>query len=342
MSSPPARGLFGAGGEVGLGLGVVPASAGVVREAGGRPPRRRRRPRQRGGCSLEFTTASAGAASSPPARGLFRLGDVVRDFDVVVPASAGVVPAEDRRGPSQRRRPRQRGGCSPPPCATTRPAGSSPPARGLFRDRRVALRAEPVVPASAGVVRSFARRAPPASGRPRLPGVCSVFALDTNAAFLSSPPTRDCARSVAIAVELSTLSPPTRGYSAMMDVYAWSQKLSPPARGLFGSLPMSPAHQSVVPAHAGVVRRPPGTSPTVSGRPRPRGGRPKTTSAAQQTVTIRCKVAQRLRLKAQRAGRLRNGTGPPKASPCGSSSARPAICRSNALTFSALLTVATP
>ena len=187
VSSPPARGSFVIPDEETEKTMVVPASAGIVRHNHGSPGHRRRRPRQRGDrptvCSaLDRKPESSpqrgdrphsgrlpttSTTSSPPARGSSGEHAAVGDDNLVVPASAGIVPSATHCPMHSPCRPRQRGDRPRPVGEPAWVATSSPPARGSSTRRTGTGTRGHVVPASAGIVPTERGRYCPAWCRPR-------------------------------------------------------------------------------------------------------------------------------------------------------------------------------
>ncbi|AJT68599.2 hypothetical protein T261_6997 [Streptomyces lydicus] len=299
-SSPHPRGLSARPRLIGLTPGVVPAPAGVVP---GRPladPSAYGRPRTRGGCPSVNRYARVVLTSSPHPRGLSRPRPVDRRANQVVPAPAGVVPADHTNSQKRHGRPRTRGGCPRDSGARRQMVVSFPHPRGLSRAPRGPVDPGGVVPAPAGVVP--ATRLPTSTRfcRPRTRGGCPSEGPAEDAESESSPHPRGCPGGRRWVAQSYRSSPHPRGLSrrrphrtgarrvvpapaggcpSTTGVFMGQALSSPHPRGLSayreGGTPGGP----VVPAPAGVVRALRRSSPCTWSRPRTRGGCPlKTTT----------------------------------------------------------------
>ena len=299
-SSPPTRGWSrGPGGFPHL-WGVVPAHAGVVRTASRPRTSRTRRPRPRGGGPLSDLVDEHHGVSSPPTRGWSTCPYAGSLSAVVVPAHAGVVPPRQRPHRPRHRRPRPRGGGPRPLRRRVVRCSSSPPTRGWSPRRRDPADRHSVVPAHAGVVPPVRAVEPAGTSRPRPRGGGPSSSTASRLTRVSSPPTRGWSRvSVARSSPRSVVPahagvvpsrmrrpqrsrgrPRPRGGGPQEPTSrSGSQRSSPPTRG------WSPAPDSrsptwiVVPAHAGVVPFPRSPRRSPGGRPRPRGGGPRSAPA---------------------------------------------------------------
>jgi len=169
---------------------VVPALAGVVPPACGRHRFRSRRPRARGGGPHLCTSETGVPQSSPRSRGWSTGQDATGVGDCVVPALAGVVPADRTPPLVVYRRPRARGGG---PVIALLPYAlrvSSPRSRGWSPGGSRSSSSERVVPALAGVVRGPARRRTAPPGRPRARGGGPSSQSGQAQSWLSSPRSR--------------------------------------------------------------------------------------------------------------------------------------------------------
>jgi len=173
--------------------------------------------------------------SSPPARGCSHAAAVGVPSVVVVPARAGVFRTPAPTIRPRPGRPRPRGGVPPRTPGAGSASSSSPPARGCSAACLQGFRADFVVPARAGVFLAPAPRIPSAPGRPRPRGGVPASRPQEGTLFESSPPARGCSLLAA----------------QQADPYL------------------------VVPARAGVFRCRGTRSRQHRGRPRPRGGVPR-------------------------------------------------------------------
>ena len=234
MSSPRTRGCS----RVGVGQlqpdSVVPAHAGVFHSTASADGPRPGRPRARGGVPPHQTVTPECSQSSPRTRGCSRYPDVGLVRDGVVPAHAGVFPGRARPTPSWSRRPRARGGVPRAPTTRSELSRSSPRTRGCSgADQRLILRAV-VVPAHAGVFRTWTPNDWPASRRPRARG----------------------------------------GVPRRAGMWSTRIPSSPRTRGCFHHRTVPHRVQPVVPAHAGVFLGQAPRARRPDGRPRARGGVP--------------------------------------------------------------------
>ena len=218
---------------------VVPAHAGVFLATGSAPPPRYSRPRARGGVPLAARSWLPPSWSSPRTRGCSSSGVNSRRSWRVVPAHAGVF---RRRSPAPCRstcRPRARGGVPYGLGDTRLDAQSSPRTRGCSEIDPDEDVCAEVVPAHAGVFRMSGCGPAAPARRPRARGGVPKQGVTDNDTIGSSPRTRGCS-SVCRAACCAC---------------------------------------SVVPAHAGVFLSPTPRSARCWGRPRARGGVPKTRAA---------------------------------------------------------------
>ncbi len=229
---PPTRGWFETASIAADGDTVVPADAGVVRRTrrGRRWPGRG--PRRRGGGSYLENSMNSGAVWSPPTQGWFGVDPAVGVRGRVVPADAGVVLPGCPGHRTRRSGPRRRGGGSPWEAYADAPDLWSPPTRGWFAWRTLLEESGAVVPADAGVVRTYGSSKPLGHCGPRRRG----------------------------------------GGSAAPGLPGRSVPWSPPTRGWFVVALVGVRAVGVVPANAGVVRCRGGPGAAVAGGPRRRGG----------------------------------------------------------------------
>ncbi len=193
---------------------MLPASAGMVPCGSTGPTPTRGAPRQRGDGPDCREGGVASRGCSPPARGWsFTLLEAF-SAEVVLPASAGMVPKNALPHAEDERAPRQRGDGPEPLEVWGDPNGCSPPARGWSRLRHRTRDRRRVLPASAGMVQSDA---PPRQLSPRAPRQRG-----------DGPRRRP---------RLKRLPP-----------------CSPPARGWSAAAASSRAASTVLPASAGMVR----------------------------------------------------------------------------------------
>ena len=234
-SSPHTRGSSPAG-RIRIGRGmVVPAHAGVIRWRGPWPTRSGRRPRTRGGHPEPEPALAAVWLSSPHTRGSSCTPPHTPMSGRVVPAHAGVIRRPRCRTWRRSSRPRTRGGHPGNLVLISTGTTSSPHTRGSSLQHGPARLAPVVVPAHAGVILNGRNIETSAGRRPRTRGGHPSATITTNAPEESSPHTRG---------------------SSLDDL-------------------VRPAGHRVVPAHAGVIRMATSSSTRRPGRPRTRGGHPR-------------------------------------------------------------------
>ena len=150
--------------------GVVPARAGVVPVVGWVASGMGRRPRASGGGPPSGSPTPEPAMSSPRERGWSSPTPACGPPPCVVPARAGVVPAQAAGGCRPAGRPRASGGGPCAPNATNCERQSSPRERGWSRAVLDRIREASVVPARAGVVLVAVHGLRADRGRPRASG----------------------------------------------------------------------------------------------------------------------------------------------------------------------------
>ena len=171
---------------------VVPASAGVFRPTGPPTPRHARRPRIRGGVPRAIPCSRGSGRSSPHPRGCSHriFGGQLRPD--VVPASAGVFRPPGETTGSIWGRPRIRGGVPRSLPWSPRYLLSSPHPRGCSDAVGGAFPLRCVVPASAGVFRSWTYSRSRSNCRPRIRGGVPRVACRSRRFPESSPHPRGC------------------------------------------------------------------------------------------------------------------------------------------------------
>ena len=132
-SSPLARGLLPGDEARAGGRGIIPARAGFTRHTGRAPPMRRDHPRSRGVYFSLPPMLARKQGSSPLARGLPAMLDVIGDPERIIPARAGFTRIGELIIIDTRDHPRSRGVYCPLPRRGQGVLGSSPLARGLRR-----------------------------------------------------------------------------------------------------------------------------------------------------------------------------------------------------------------
>jgi len=132
-SSPRARGCSAGEQVLMVGVVVVPACAGVLQYRLESNARTASRPRVRGGVPGSPTTRARHPSSSPRARGCSVLLNDGQDYQVVVPACAGVFRRTDDSNAGPGRRPPRARGCSRTPGLVESGRRSSPACAGVFR-----------------------------------------------------------------------------------------------------------------------------------------------------------------------------------------------------------------
>ena len=244
------------------------------------------RPRARGGVPCFTNRGSVPFMSSPRTRGCSAAGARRHHHHQVVPAHAGVFLWVCASPATLRRRPRARGGV---PLYDT-----------------LAGWLEPVVPAHAGVFRASCRGPTRRCRRPRARGGVPVIEALNREQQRSSPRTRGCspmrpASAVSVAVvpahagvfprpghrrRTAARRPRARGgvpyRSALRGVVRES---SPRTRGCSPHRVLGVVPHGVVPAHAGVFRTAPDGTPSLTCRPRARGGVPATFRRLSSALT---------------------------------------------------------
>ncbi len=213
---------------------VAPAHAGMDRSRFGIERVLPRRPRPRGDGPRPPAIGPGFGQSPPPTRGWTWPVIASRHHAGVAPAHAGMDPAAWSLPNHPRGRPRPRGDGPNAPRGSYGHEWSPPPTRGWTRLHPRRHRRHPVAPAHAGM--DPPAPAPPSfrTRRPRPRG-----------------------------------DGPTRHLTASGIV--WSP---PPTRGWTGARRPHCGRAGVAPAHAGMDRTGPWCSPSIPGRPRPRGDGP--------------------------------------------------------------------
>ncbi len=294
-SSPHARGCSRETAALARTGPVVPARAGVFRNAASTRACVTRRPRTRGGVPVRWTVSTVADASSPHARGCSPGAERVGLLSGVVPARAGVFPATPSWCITPSRRPRTRGGVPRSREARHLAVESSPHARGCSALSAGRPTDWEVVPARAGVFRlRCCSPATPAS-RPRTRGGVPVERYRSELDRESSPHARGCSQDLRDAVEARDVVParagvfpttgarvsPSRSRPRTRGGVPWARLVdaprggsSPHARGCSDHARRYGGVGLVVPARAGVFPRAPGIGGAPSSRPRTRGGVP--------------------------------------------------------------------
>ncbi len=239
-SSPPTRGCSGHAVQRGQAGRVLPADAGVFRQAVGCRRPDPSPPRRRGGVPGTPYCSACERASSPPTRGCSAAAGGALHLAEVLPADAGVFRSPGRSARRCSGPPRRRGGVPPGQVWLVNHPSSSPPTRGCS-DRRSSGRPESgVLPADAGVFRRSISGTMVCTCPPRRRGGVPLFWGITTAGATSSPPTRGCS--------------------------AGGSEIAP--------------QDLVLPADAGVFREARSSVPLRTGPPRRRGGVPLKTPNA--------------------------------------------------------------
>ncbi len=295
LSSPRERGSSGTRPVHRPRSGVVPARAGVIRNARQQPEGRRGRPRASGGHPQPSSGPLAPPQSSPRERGSSLPTGAGGRGRRVVPARAGVIRAAWTWGTPCPRRPRASGGHPWRRLGGPPSAGSSPRERGSSGGCRGAGPERMVVPARAGVIPHPCPTVRAIEGRPRASGGHPRRA--------SSPRERGSSRQPVVVPVPAHVVPARAGVIRDTEMVLGTIRCRPRASGGHPTyrkksgkgIPSSPRERGsspmtapfigrggVVPARAGVIRR--GAAPAGSwrGRPRASGGHP-----ARRTRNVR-------------------------------------------------------
>ena len=231
--------------------GIIPARAGFTHQVRGGRQGEWDHPRSRGVYAYPSTLSSHCWGSSPLARGLRWVAELVADCVGIIPARAGFTTMRYRPAFRLRDHPRSRGVYWDLLRDQGERQGSSPLARGLHSARRVDVLPPRIIPARAGFTRRHGHL-PPAGG-----------IIPARAGFTPSPRRapavpRDHPRSrgVYFTIWLSTV--PSFGSS-------------PLARGLLGDHDDVHIAGRIIPARAGFTGRPLRRCPERPDHPRSRG-----------------------------------------------------------------------
>jgi len=295
-----------------IGIPVLPAQAGVVRDAGGGQPGLPRAPRAGGGGPLLRPTLAPARPCSPRRRG-WSGGPVPPDRRaVVLPAQAGVVRRSPRCRPARSRAPRAGGGG---PVLSKKNKGlvqCSPRRRGWSgRHPRHPL-THRVLPAQAGVVRFLIHPVNELICAPRAGGGGPATRSARQGATACSPRRRGWSargrRTRTAAAVLPAQAGVVRtamninedyhrapraggGGPRLLPRRAGRAPCSPRRRGWSGPAQRPRRRREVLPAQAGVVRRPPSRNGPEPSAPRAGGGGPL--SAAKLAERMTCSPRRR-------------------------------------------------
>ena len=170
-SSPLARGLRLLAGVAGRRGRIIPARAGFTSGATCRRCNGQDHPRSRGVYRAMLLVPVNNRGSSPLARGLLVVVEVIQHLGRIIPARAGFTrTAADRRSDA-RDHPRSRGVYTLRKTSQWRICGSSPLARGLQRHQRHRWRDDRIIPARAGFTANINVSTWAAADHPRSRGV---------------------------------------------------------------------------------------------------------------------------------------------------------------------------
>ncbi len=294
--SPPTRGCSDRRRPVRAAAPVLPADAGVFRAGASPAPRRGRAPRRRGGVPTLYLGGGADVRCSPPTRGCSEASRFGRQLLLVLPADAGVFRRLSTASPTLRSAPRRRGGVPGDELEPGVHLQCSPPTRGCSAPRFWSSASSTVLPADAGVFRTWRSRPSRRSRAPRRRGGVPAEGRTLQILHTCSPPTRGCSglaglrqgRPPVLPADAGVFrsdTPPTfptgcaprrRGgvpdaeYDLVLTVVC-----SPPTRGCSDADVTLNRIGNVLPADAGVFRPSRRTLPPHSGAPRRRGGVPE-------------------------------------------------------------------
>jgi hypothetical protein len=252
---------------------VLPAHAGMVPAAARRPPLGAGAPRARGDGPSSARRAPSSAACSPRTRGWSPGAHQPAPPRRVLPAHAGMVPAEPASPCAPGRAPRARGDGPGEEGQEHERERCSPRTRGWSRSARAPGPRRRVLPAHAGMVPRKRARPGAMPGAPRARGDGPGPVRDTHADGACSPRTRGWSRlrsagrvcCVVLPAHAgmvprgdtcgtsATCAPRARGDGpTAMTRRAGSLQCSPRTRGWSLLLVQAPAPAGVLPAHAGV------------------------------------------------------------------------------------------
>ena len=232
-SSPRERGCSPGQLEVVPADRVVPARAGLFRGAPTHLGVINGRPRASGAVPEGYLSVIHRDASSPRERGCSQQLPTRLRPRAVVPARAGLFPRGSIRFARASSRPRASGAVPGLPPVSTAPHESSPRERGCSGHHVAARRPPRVVPARAGLFRTWARPPPRCRSRPRASGAVPAVPFTLARAFLSSPRERGCS-----------------GVRPVLDA---GVPVVPARAGLFRSRARSCVHSSCRPRASGAV-----------------------------------------------------------------------------------------
>ncbi len=276
LSSPRERGSSGTRPVHRPRSGVVPARAGVIRNARQQPEGRRGRPRASGGHPQPSSGPLAPPQSSPRERGSSLPTGAGGRGRRVVPARAGVIRAAWTWGTPCPRRPRASGGHPWRRLGGPPSAGSSPRERGSSGGCRGAGPERMVVPARAGVIPHPCPTVRAIEGRPRASGGHPQYARLLPALHRWVVPARAgvIRRAAGSAPAVVRRPRASGGHPGSLSSFPCPLTSSPRERGSSAIPKWYWERLDVVPARAGVILHI-GRSPgRVYRRPRASGGHP--------------------------------------------------------------------
>ena len=271
-SSPLARGLPAARLRRLFCVGIIPARAGFTPGAGSVGAGWWDHPRSRGVYMNPFPRRTISAGSSPLARGLRTVRDVIRGGSGIIPARAGFTRISFSVATDLADHPRSRGVYKPGGRGAPRAGGSSPLARGLHTLHPPRGPHRRIIPARAGfTVRGFVVFQY-MKDHPRLRGVYHALRATWQSSTGSSPlarglpaPSEPSPRRGGIIparagfTRLRTPRPPSsQDHPRSRGVYLGDhvpdrhpEGSSPLARGLLDPLTRAPERSRIIPARAG-------------------------------------------------------------------------------------------
>ena len=291
-SSPLARGLPGAGGDLVEPGRIIPARAGFTSPPGTCGPGGTDHPRSRGVYNPKKYEPTALSGSSPLARGLRREAPYRNRHSRIIPARAGFTSATCRRPCSRRDHPRSRGVYGDHEIQRFGEGGSSPLARGLPLGAGEIFATVGIIPARAGFTARMSIILSSASDHPRSRGVYLRWTRMRSTSLGSSPLARGlqvrgagpCARRGIIPARagftqflrawtcVTTDHPRSRGvYYSVAIQRSFREGSSPLARGLRRGFRRAFLPGRIIPARAGFTTGSPHSLRCLRDHPRSRG-----------------------------------------------------------------------
>ena len=195
------------------GARIIPARAGFTRCDGGRERQPADHPRSRGVYSTTGDPARGEPGSSPLARGLPTGPGVEGAAARIIPARAGFTRSCVRRESHGRDHPRSRGVYPTPSPAGAAARGSSPLARGLHEGGDARPVGARIIPARAGFTTTISGTCAPPMDHPRSRGVYRSRRVMVRAASGSSPLARGLPRIPGVQGDANRIIPARAGFT---------------------------------------------------------------------------------------------------------------------------------